>query len=160
MPTIAAYCGNLRVCANGWRPRITAYINMIHISNPNGLISSANIDVSHRGRKRRKRGSAIGSVGITTSGATSAAKAVGSGSPGSVSGNNVNNSGSDEDDVDEDDGDGEGEYDADDEEVDDEDELATTNDGDSDRLHDMSKLHIPFWDKYDAVNQLYLDMGK
>lgn len=51
-----------------------------------------------------------------------------------------------------------GEYEADDEE-DDEDELAT-NDGDSDRLHDMSKLHIPYWDKYDAVNQLYLDMGK
>lgn len=116
---------------------------MIHISNPNGLISSTNIDISHRGRKRRKRGSGGAIGGGGTAAAAAAATAVGS------------NSASDElDDGDEE----EGEYEADDEEED-EDELAT-NDADSDRLHDMTKLHIPFWDKYDAVNQLYLDMGK
>lgn len=29
-----------------------------------------------------------------------------------------------------------------------------------DRLHDMTKLHIPFWDTFDAINQFYLDMGE
>lgn len=29
-----------------------------------------------------------------------------------------------------------------------------------DRLDDVSKLHIPFWDTYDSINQIYLEMGK
>lgn len=29
-----------------------------------------------------------------------------------------------------------------------------------DRLDDTSNQHIPFWDTYDSVNQLYLEIGK
>ncbi|XP_063698385.1 uncharacterized protein LOC134829289 isoform X2 [Culicoides brevitarsis] len=29
----------------------------------------------------------------------------------------------------------------------------------TDRLDDISKLHIPFWDTYDSINQIYLEMG-
>lgn len=29
-----------------------------------------------------------------------------------------------------------------------------------DRLDDTSNQHIPFWDTYDSVNQLYLEVGK
>lgn len=34
----------------------------------------------------------------------------------------------------------------------------TTNN--HDRLDDTSNQHIPFWDTYDSVNQLYLEVGK
>lgn len=29
-----------------------------------------------------------------------------------------------------------------------------------DRLDDTTKLHVPFWDTYDSINQLYLEMGE
>lgn len=29
-----------------------------------------------------------------------------------------------------------------------------------DRLDDVANLRIPFWDTYDSINQLYLEMGK
>lgn len=29
-----------------------------------------------------------------------------------------------------------------------------------DRLDDIANLRIPFWDTYDSINQLYLEMGK
>lgn len=30
---------------------------------------------------------------------------------------------------------------------------------DLDRLDDIANLRIPFWDTYDSINQLYLEMG-
>lgn len=29
-----------------------------------------------------------------------------------------------------------------------------------DRLDDITSLHVPFWDTYDTVNQLYLELGE
>jgi hypothetical protein len=29
-----------------------------------------------------------------------------------------------------------------------------------DRIMDSTKLHVPFWDTYDSINQLYLELGK
>lgn len=36
----------------------------------------------------------------------------------------------------------------------------TTEKNNHDRLDDASNQHYPFWDSYDAVNQLYLEIGK
>lgn len=36
----------------------------------------------------------------------------------------------------------------------------TTERGHKDRLDDTGTLHMPFWDTYDAINQLYLQVGK
>lgn len=36
----------------------------------------------------------------------------------------------------------------------------TTERGHKDRLDDTGTIHVPFWDTYDAINQLYLQVGK
>lgn len=36
----------------------------------------------------------------------------------------------------------------------------TTERGHKDRLDDTGTLHMPFWDTYDAINQLYLQVGE
>lgn len=36
----------------------------------------------------------------------------------------------------------------------------TTEHGHRDRLDDTGTMHMPFWDTYDAINQLYLQVGE
>lgn len=59
----------------------------------------------------------------------------------------------------------EGEAD-DEDESDDDDEVYDERDDErdtrapQDRMSDINKLHIPFWDPYDAINQQYLEIGQ
>lgn len=39
-------------------------------------------------------------------------------------------------------------------------ERATQHGNHNDRLDDTGTLHMPFWDTYDAINQLYLQVGE